>query len=234
MFTPPAEVEAVCAAFAPLFTRPSWRRAQALLCGVLLAPANHALTAALRALGLADDARFQNYHRLLNRVRWSARAAAGVLLRLLVATFAPTGPLILSLDETVERRRGPQICASQIVGRFVRRWAMEVTFQEARAHLGVEGQRQWNDLAVTRATPLRLALFSLVTLIVQGQPAWQTSVRQAAWYKKALPTFSDALAQVRRCLWRQLAFCMSEENIDSRKPPASLFAHFGELLAHAA
>ena len=128
----------------------------------------------------------------------------------------------------------PDLCASQIVGRFVRRWAMEVTFQEARAHLGVEGQRQWNDLAVTRATPLRLALFSLVTLIVQGQPAWQTSVRQAAWYKKALPTFSDALARVRRCLWRQLAFCLSEENIDSRKPPASLFAHFGELLAHAA
>ena len=84
MFIPPAEVEAVTAAFASLFTRPSWQRAQALLCGVLLAPSNHALTAALRALGLADDARFQNYHRLLNRVRWSARAAAGVLLRLLV------------------------------------------------------------------------------------------------------------------------------------------------------
>ena len=77
MFTPPAEVEAVCAAFAPLFTRPSWRRAQALLCGMLLAPANHVLTAALRALGLAGDAGFQNYHRLLNRARWSARAAAG-------------------------------------------------------------------------------------------------------------------------------------------------------------
>ena len=111
MFIPPVEVEAVTAAFASLFTPPSWRRAQALLCGVLLAPANHALTAALRALGMADDARFQNYPRLLNRVRWSARAAAGVLLRLLVATFAPTGPLILGLDETVERRRGPQIKA---------------------------------------------------------------------------------------------------------------------------
>src|SRR5437763_9700783 len=59
MFTPPAEVTAVLAAFAPLFTQPSWLRAQALLCGVLLAPANHTVTAALRALGLADDPGFQ-------------------------------------------------------------------------------------------------------------------------------------------------------------------------------
>src|SRR5438046_2759651 len=57
MFTPPVEVSAVLAAFAPLFTEPSWCRAQALLCGVLLAPANHTLTAALRALGLAGSAR---------------------------------------------------------------------------------------------------------------------------------------------------------------------------------
>ena len=94
------------------------------------------------------------------------------------------------------------LAATQIVGAFVRRWAVEVTFQEAHAHLGIEGQRQWNDLAIARSTPLRLALFSLVTLLVHRQPDWQASVRQAAWYKKALPTFSDALAQVRRCLWR--------------------------------
>ena len=114
MFTPPAEAGVVCAACASLFTRPSWRRAQALLCGTLLAPANHVLTAALRALGLADDTRFQSYHRLLNRARGSARAAAGILPRLLVAAFVPTGPLILGLDETVERRRGPKIQARAI------------------------------------------------------------------------------------------------------------------------
>ena len=114
MSTPPAEVGAVTAAFASHFTRPSWRRAQALLCGTLLAPANHVLTAALPALGLAVDLRFQNYHRLLNRARWSARAAAGTLLKVLVAAFASTGPLILGLDETVERRRGPKITARAI------------------------------------------------------------------------------------------------------------------------
>src|SRR3954468_11237505 len=81
MFTPPAEVSAVLAAFASLFTRPSWSRAQALLCGTLLAPANHTIAAALRALGLASEPGFQNYHRLLNRGRWSARQAARAIYR---------------------------------------------------------------------------------------------------------------------------------------------------------
>jgi hypothetical protein len=93
MFTPPVEVSAVLAAFAPLFTHPSWLRAQVLLCGRLLAPANHTVTAALRALGLAGEPGFQNYHRLLNRARWSARQAAGALFRLLVEAFVPSGPL---------------------------------------------------------------------------------------------------------------------------------------------
>src|SRR4051795_11585497 len=107
MFTPPAEVSAVLSAFAPLFTQPSWLRAQALLCGVLLAPANHTITAALRALGLAGEPGFQNYHRLLNRARWSARQAAGVLLKLLVEAFVPAGAPIRGPDGTHQRPRGP-------------------------------------------------------------------------------------------------------------------------------
>jgi DDE superfamily endonuclease len=114
MFTPPVEVSAVLTAFAPLFTHPSWLRAQALLCGVLLAPANHTLTAALRALGLAGEPGFQNFHRLLNRARWSARQAAHVLLKLLVEAFVPSGPVIIGLDETIERRRGRKLTARAI------------------------------------------------------------------------------------------------------------------------
>ena len=109
MFTPPVEVEAVTAPFACLFTRPSWRRAQALLGGVLLTPANSTITAALRVLGLSGDAGFQNYHRVLNRARWSAHQAAGILLRLLVNAFVPAGPVVLGLDDTIERRRGAKI-----------------------------------------------------------------------------------------------------------------------------
>jgi len=92
--------------------------------------------------------------------------------------------------------------AAQIVEWFVLRWQLEVTFEEARAHLGIETQRQWSDLAILRTTPALLGLFSLVTLfahhLLQGQ---QPSTRQAAWYAKEAPTFSDTLAYVRQHLW---------------------------------
>jgi hypothetical protein len=130
----------------------------------------------------------------------------------------------LSTDLTLEAR--------QIVSYFLRRWSMETTFQEARQYLGVDGQRQWNDLAVARTTPVRLGLFSLVALMVQRQPAWQDTFRCSAWYKKARPTFADALAQVRRTLWRQLGFCLSEAAIEKRKPTPVLFEHLAELLAY--
>ena len=116
MFTPPTEVEAVIA----LFTRPSWQRAQALLCGVLLAPANCVVTAALRVLGLSDDAHFENYHQVLNRARWSAHHAAGILLPLLVRTFVPAGPVVIGLDDTVERRRGAKIAGCSMYRDAVR------------------------------------------------------------------------------------------------------------------
>jgi hypothetical protein len=125
-----------------------------------------------------------------------------------------------------------KLSARQIVAYFVRRWSMETTFQEARLYLGLEGQRQWNDLATTRATPVRLALFSLVALIVHRQPGWQGAFRRSAWYEKARPTFADALAQVRRALWRQLGFRLSEAAVEKQKPAHLLFEHFAELLAY--
>jgi DDE superfamily endonuclease len=133
---------------------------------------------------------------------------------------------LLSTDLKLEAR--------QIVLYFIRRWSMETTFQEARLYLGMEGQRQWNDLATARATPVRLALFSLVTLLVQRRPDWQGVCRRSAWYQKARPTFADALAQVRRALWRQLGFWLSEAAADKQKPAHVLFEHFAELLAYVA
>ena len=87
----------------------------------------------------------------------------------------------------------------QILQWFVRRWQVEVTFQEVRTHLGVETQRQWSDKAIARTTPILRGLFSLVTLLAhQSQEDGKLPVRQAAWYAKSTPTFSDAIALVRR------------------------------------
>jgi hypothetical protein len=95
---------------------------------------------------------------------------------------------------------------------FVRRWSIEVTFAEVRRHLGVETQRQWSDPAIARTTPGLLGLFSLVTLWAHElRPGQAMACRAAAWYPKPLPTFSDALALVRRELWMRPDFDISAE-----------------------
>ncbi len=95
----------------------------------------------------------------------------------------------------------PEVVPEQIIAWFILRWRLEVTFQEVRAHLGVETQRQWSDLAIARTTPALFGLFSLVTLaaheLYQEQVFWP---RRDAWYCKTLPTFSDALATLRESL----------------------------------
>jgi hypothetical protein len=91
----------------------------------------------------------------------------------------------------------------QILAWVVMRWSVEVTFEESRAHLGVETQRQWSDQAIARTTPVLLGLFSLVTLLaLQLSHDGQIPVPMTAWYHKAEPTFSDCLGLVRQHLWR--------------------------------
>jgi len=118
---------------------------------------------------------------------------------------------------------------------FVLRWQMEVTFHEVRSHLGVETQRQWSNLAILRTTPALLGLFALVTVfaqqLLQGQPL---PVRQAAWYTKAQPTFSDALALVRQQLWPVTLSYLSPANPDIVEIPRALFERFIQTLAFAA
>lgn len=460
-FTLPAEVSAVIAAFAFLFSRPVWQHAQALLCGALLAPKGRTITAALRALGKSRDKHFGNYHRVLNRARWSARKGAAKLLDLLQEAFVAEGEaLIFGLDETIERRWGrkltaraiyrdaarsshecfqktsglrwmsvhllavvpwakrvwalpfltalcpseryapfrehgrrhkpmverargligqvcrwipekpiifvtdggyaalelldwcvrvsqrrirkypsatlsfitrlrldaalyrpapkrtaktigrprrkgqrlptlekrlknkhvtwqkltlawygkvgtrrtieyvsqtavwyhkgmasvairwvlirdpeerfepqallctnPELSAEEILSAFVRRWQMEVTFEEVHVHLGFDGQKQWNDTAIARTTPVRLALFSMVTLIANRLSL--APARTSAWYAKKHLTFSDAFAAVRRCLWNEWDMSISSSQPDIQKLPSDLTAHLIDLLCHS-
>ncbi len=106
-------------------------------------------------------------------------------------------------------------CAAEIVEDFVKRWPIEVTYEESRAHLGVETQRQWSDLAIERSTPALLGLYSLVTLLGHAlHPDGTIPIRQAAWYPKTQATFSDVLATVRRHLWGDLTFQTSATDPD--------------------
>jgi DDE superfamily endonuclease len=451
MLTLPAVLSPLIVEFAPLFSKPVWEHAQVLLVGAILAPGKHTVTACLRIMGLSQEKGFVNYHRVLNRARWSPLAASYILLRLLVTCFAPAGELVFGLDDTIERRRGEHITAkgiyrdpvrssqahfvkvsglrwlccmvltqvswagstwglpfltvlcpseryhtergrrhqklterarqivrlltrwlsdrqlifvgdggfaalellhavsqtsnahlitrlrldaelwhpapqrkphqqgrprvkgarrpspkqrlddpntpwtslevecwygsekreveiytetcvwyksgfqpvlirwvlvrdprgqyepqaflstcvdhtpAQILSWFVRRWRMEVTFEEARAHLGMETQRQWSDLAIARTTPVLLGLFSVVALMADRLIKRQViAVRTAAWYTKELPTFADALAMTRRCLWKSCHFSTSTQSRDVVKVPRALLERLTDAVCYAA
>jgi hypothetical protein len=123
----------------------------------------------------------------------------------------------------------------EILSWFVMRWQLEVTFQEARRHLGFETQRQWSDLAIRRTTPALLGLFSLIALLVDRQMRRAVGVvRQAAWYHKRDPTFADALALVRKELWAHATFCGSPSATDTVKVPRAFVERLTEAVCYAA
>ena len=418
MFALPNEIEIVLYAFAPLFSTPVWAHAQILAVGAILCPGKRTVTSALRIMGLSQEKKFTNYHRVLNRAVWSTRQGAKILLGMIIVFIPANRPLIIAVDETTERRKGKKIkykgcyrdavrstkkkvvhcfglkwicmtiivplpwtkrswalpyltvlapskksnkangkkhkttvdwtcqmimpvrrwapdraivlvgdgayaavklalccdgfsnpvilvsrlrmdaalydfpppvqpgkrgpkpkkgkkqpslaeraddpstswktieivwyggikrtleifsgiclwytpgqdpvpikwvvvrdpegklrteaffCTNQeatgeqILHWFILRWNIEVTFEEARAHLGIETQRQWSDLAIARTTPILFAMFSMVILmathIVKNTPL---PIFQCAWYRKPEATFSDVIALVRRHIW---------------------------------
>jgi hypothetical protein len=451
MLTVPAALTRLIVKFAPFFSKRVWEHVQVLVVGALLAPGKRTVTAVLRVMGRSQEPQFQKYHRVLNRAQWSSLAVAHVLLELLVHTFVAEGPVVIGVDDTLERRRGAKIkakgiyrdpvrssrsqvvkasglrwlCAmllpeiawagrvwalpfltalcpseryhqqrgqrhktlpewagqlvglihrwlpqrevivvadssyaviellkqvseipgvsvitrlrldaalydpapprapgqngrprkkgarrptlqqvlknpqtrwtsvtvpnwygggareveictdtaawyhsglppvairwalirdpqgefepqalvtthlehapTQILEWFVRRWTMEVTLEEARAHLGIESQRQWNDLAIQRTTPALFGLYSLVTLMAHTLlQAEARVVRTAAWYAKVRPTFSDALAVVRRELWNSCHFSMSESHTEMVKIPRSVLERLTDTVCYAA
>jgi hypothetical protein len=122
-----------------------------------------------------------------------------------------------------------------ILAWFVSRWQVEVTFAEVRAHLGVETQRQWSDKAILRTTPVLLGLFSIVTLWAHDlAKSRKFKPKTTAWYPKVVLTFSDAIAAVRREIWRNQISFMSRPSRDSIKIPRHIWNRMENALAHAA
>jgi len=108
----------------------------------------------------------------------------------------------------------------QIVEWFIKRWQVEVTFEESRRHLGIETQRQWSDKAIGRETPCLFGLFSLITMVAQElHKGGKLKIRSAAWYQKEAATFSDAIGCVRRQLWEKRSFQTSPNEVEMIKIP---------------
>ncbi len=105
----PDAIVALLSPFASLFDMRTWRKVQILLTGVILAPGRRTVSTALYVLGLQGRGDFALFHHVLNRTSWSSLAVSRVLLEQLVRHLVPRGPLLLAIDETLERRWGEKI-----------------------------------------------------------------------------------------------------------------------------
>jgi DDE superfamily endonuclease len=147
---------------------------------------------------------------------------------------------VLLRDPSGKRRPCALFCTDpaatmhQIIAWYVSRWQIEVTFEEVRCHLGVETQRQWSARALARTTPCLLGLFSLVLLLASRLSPTGLPTRQAAWYAKSVPTFTDLLALVRRQLWTEVNSPAAHQTAPLGNPSALVLELLIETACYAA
>ena len=127
-----------------------------------------------------------------------------------------------------------RLTIEMVIETFVSRWSIEVTFREAKEHLGVETQRQWSNLAIARTTPLLFALYSFVAIIASNLPDKIFAI-SSAWYKKEDITFSDMIRHVKKYILEERYFYrfMNQTGINKSQPTPELITLI-ELLAQAA
>src|SRR3954452_16811353 len=177
-------------AFASLFRARVWERAQLLLLGAILAPGKRTICSVLRVVGLDADTHFQNYHRVLNRARWSSRDASRILLGLLVQTFAPSGPVLVGLDDTIERRWGKKIQARGIYRDPVR---------SSRSHFVKTSGLRWLSLMLLVEIPWAGRVWALPFFTVLA-PSERYHQKRHQRHKTLVDWGKQMLLQLRRWL----------------------------------
>jgi hypothetical protein len=156
----PTRFAAVILSFAPLFFQRSWHHAEVLLIGAVLAPGKRTVTSLLRISGLAQARRFVNFHRVLNRAVWNPRLASRLLLGRLIGAFAPVGPVVLGIDDTIERRRGKRIAAMGIYRDPVR---------SSHGHFVKASTLRWISLILLAPVPWAGRVWAVVWTAEPGQ-----------------------------------------------------------------
>lgn len=191
----PAAMVACLNHVAPLFSRWTWRHVPILVVGALLTPGQRMVSSALHAVGLAQTPTFQTSHRVLNRAVWSSLGASRILLRLLVATFiVDNEPLVLGVDETIERRRGKKIAAAGIYRDPVRSSHCHAR-QSERFALGLSDAARAHSLGWSRVgVALSYSTRPVRTRCARAPPSSQISSDPGA------PTDSSRIRQVHRWL----------------------------------
>src|SRR5436190_20230331 len=187
----PACFASLILAFAPVFVQQrTWRRAELLLIAAILAPGKRTVTSLLRIAGLGRERRFTTYHRVLNRVAWSPRAASRLLLGLLLDAFAPTGPVVLGIDDTIERRRGKRISAKGIYRDPVR---------SSRGHFVKASGLRWLSLMLLAPIPWAGRVWALPFLTALA-PSERYCRQRGRRHKKLTDWARQMALQARRWL----------------------------------
>ena len=183
--------------FERLFSQRIWKHAKILLMGAILSPAERTVTAALRVTGLSLEKHFENYHRVMNRAKWSSLEASRILLGLLISAFAMCGPIIMGLDDTIERRRGAKIKAKGIYRDPVR---------SSHGHFVKASGLRWLSLTLKGRRALLLAPIPLagriwalpfLTILAPSERYYQGKQRK---HKKLTEWAYQLILQVRRWL----------------------------------
>src|SRR3990172_7108621 len=190
MPTLPKAHDSLLQAFAPHFSNYVWQHARILLIGAILVPGRRTVTAVLRIMGLSDERQFQTYHRVLNRAVWSSWALSRTLLKLLVQTLVPTGPIVCGLDDTIERRRGAQIKAKGIYRDPVR---------SSHSHVVKASGLRWLSLMLLAPIPWAKRTWALPFLTCLA-PSERFYEKKARGHKKLTDWGRQMVRQLRRWL----------------------------------
>src|SRR4051794_31633039 len=186
----PARFAGLILAFAPLFVHRSWRHAQLLLIGAILTPGRRTVTNLLRIMGRSRERRFVNFHRVLSRAAWSPRLGARILLGQLISAFVPRGPVVLALDDTIERRWGRRITARGIYRDPVR---------SSEAHFVKTSGLRWMSLMLLAPIPWA-GRFGALPFLPALVPPERACRQQGRRHKPLLDVGRQLALQARRWL----------------------------------
>jgi len=187
----PVEIIAVLQPFAPAFRTCVWEWAKVLLVGAILAPGGRTVTSVLRVVGLSQERHFANYHRVLNRDHWSSRALSRILLGLLLHAFvSAAAPVVVGIDETIERRRGAKIAAKGIYRDPVR---------TSKEHFVKTSGLRWISLQLLAPIPWAQRVWGLPFLTVLA-PSERYHQKRRRRHKTITAWGRQMLLQLRRWL----------------------------------
>jgi hypothetical protein len=189
MLNLPKEIMALMQYFVPVFSERTWDWVQVLVIGAILAPGKRTVTAVLRVMGLREERQFQRYHRVLNRAVWSSLRVSQILLGVLVTALVPPGsPLIVTADETLERRQGDKIKVKSVFRDAVR---------SSKKHTVTSYGLRWVSMALLVPVPWSSRVWALPFLTVLA-PSKKTNSANGKRHKTSIDWVMQMISQVRR------------------------------------